>query len=35
MEHTVPVLLHHLCMDVEARVAQLADFPGQELNPLG
>lgn len=35
MEHTVPVLLHHLCMNVEARIAQLGDFLCQKLNPLG
>lgn len=35
MEHTVPVFLHHLCMNVEARIAQLGDFLGQKLNPLG
>lgn len=35
MEHAVPVLLHHLCMNVEARIAQLGDFLGQKLNPLG
>lgn len=35
MEHTVPVLLHHLCMNVEARVAKLGDFLSQKLNPLG
>ena len=35
MEHTVPVFLHHLCMNVEARIAQLGNFPCQKLNPLG
>lgn len=35
MEHAVPVFLHHLCMNVEARIAQLGDFLGQKLNPLG
>lgn len=35
MEHTVPVLLHHLCMNVEARVAQLGDFLCQKFHPLG
>lgn len=35
VEHAVPVLLHHLGMDVEAGVAQLGDLPSQELNPLG
>lgn len=35
VEHTVPVFLHHLRMNVEARIAQLGDFLGQKLNPLG
>lgn len=28
VEHTVPVLLHHLCVDVEARIAKLGNFLG-------
>ena len=35
VEHSVPVLLHHLGVDVEAGVAQLGDLLGQELHPLG
>lgn len=35
MEHTVPVFLHHLCVNVEAWIAKLGDFPSQKLNPLG
>lgn len=35
MEHTVPIFLHHPCMNVEARVAKLGDFLCQKLNPLG
>lgn len=35
MEHTVPVFLHHLRMNVEARITQLGDFLGQKFNPLG
>lgn len=35
MEHTVPVLLHHLGVDVEAGVPQLGDLFGQELYSLG
>lgn len=34
MEHTVPVFLHHLCMNVETGITELGDFLGQELNPL-
>jgi len=34
MEHAVSVLLHHLCVDVEAGVAELSDLLGEQLHTL-
>ena len=34
MEHAVAVALHHLGMDVEARVAKLGDLLGQQLHAV-
>ena len=34
MEHSVPVGLGHLGMDVEATEAELGDLLGQKFNPL-
>ena len=34
MEDTVAVRLEHLCMDVEARVAQLGDLLGEKLDAV-
>ena len=34
MEHAVAVLLVHLGVDVEARVAELGDLLGQQLDSL-
>ena len=34
MEDPVAVALHHLCMDVEAGVAQLCDLLGQQLHAI-
>lgn len=31
MEHSVPVALKHLSMDVETRITQLCDLFGQQL----
>ena len=34
MENAVAVALHHLGMDVEARVSQLGDLLGQQLHTI-
>lgn len=34
MEHTVSVFLHHLCVNVKARIPQLGDFLGKKLHSL-
>lgn len=34
VEHTVAVALKHLCVDVEAGVAELCDFLGQQLHTV-
>jgi hypothetical protein len=34
MENPVPVLLHHLGMDIKTGVAKLGDFLGQKFHPL-
>ena len=34
MEYAVAVALHHLGMDVEARVSQLGDLLGQQLHTV-
>jgi len=34
MEYAVAVALHHLGMDVEARVSQLGDLLGQQLHTI-
>ena len=34
MEDTIAVILKHLGMNVEARIAKLSDFLGQKLNAI-
>lgn len=35
VEHAVTVRLQHLCVRVETRIAQLSNFLGQQLDPVG